>query len=238
MKVMINVSPYKMAFLFIQPEQHNYTNALRFLWGFCRTHCCYSVMSNSLRPVDCSTPGLYVPHHLHKFAQVHVHYVSDASQPSQLLTPSSPSALHISQIQGLFQRVSYLHQMTKILEFQLQHQSFQWISRVDFLAIQGILRSLLQHHSSKASILWHSAFFTVQLLKLQLTTGKTIALTIQTFVSGVMSLIFNIVQVCHSFPASKQKSSDFMAEVTIRSDFRAQEEEICLCFHLIPLYLP
>ena len=68
--------------------------------------------------------------------------------------------------------------------------------------------------------------------------GKTIALTIQTFVSGVMSLIFNIVQVCHSFPASKQKSSDFMAEVTIRSDFRAQEEEICLCFHLIPLYLP
>ena len=93
------------------------------------------------------------------------------------------------------------HQMTKILVLQLQHQSFQWIFRddlpkigwFDLLALQGIFGSLLQHHSSKASTFWHSAFFTVQLSQLYVTTGKTIALTIQTFVSRVMSLLFNIL---------------------------------------------
>ena len=79
-------------------------------------------MSDSLGPHDCSTPGLSVPHHLLKFAQVNVHCIGDATQPSHPLTPSS-SALNLSQHQGLFQQVGGLHQMTKILE--LQHQSFQ-----------------------------------------------------------------------------------------------------------------
>ena len=73
--------------------------------------------------MDCNTPGLPVPHHLLEFAQVHVHCISDAVQPSYSLTPSSPSALNLSQHQGLFQRIVCLHQMTKILA--LQHQSFQ-----------------------------------------------------------------------------------------------------------------
>ena len=73
--------------------------------------------------MDGSMPGLPVPHHLLKFAQVRIHCVSDAIQPSHPLTPSSPSALNLSQLQGPFQRVSYLHQVTKILE--LQYQSFQ-----------------------------------------------------------------------------------------------------------------
>ena len=90
--------------------------------------------------------------------------------------------------------VSFTHERiltTKILELQLQLQSFQWIFWFDLLAVQGTFRSLLQHHSLKASILWHSAFFTVLLSKLYLTTGKAIALTIWTFVGRVMSLLFN-----------------------------------------------
>ena len=84
-------------------------------------------------PMDCSMTGLPVPHYLPKFAQVHAHYISDAIQPSHSLTPSSPSALNLSQHQGLFQWVICSHQMTKILELQLQHQqqSFQGIFRVD-----------------------------------------------------------------------------------------------------------
>ena len=80
-----------------------------------------------------STPGLPVPHHLPKFFQVQVHCIGDAIQPSHLLVSSSSSALNLSQHQGLFQWVSYSHQMTKILGLQLQHQFFQWVFRIDFL---------------------------------------------------------------------------------------------------------
>ena len=99
-------------------------------------------------------------------------------------------------------------------------------------------RSLLQHHSLKASILWHSAFFMAQFSQPYVTTGKTIALTIQTTVSRVMSVFQHTVWVCHCFPAKKQLPSDFTAAVTVRSDFGAQEEEICHYFHLSPFYLP
>ena len=91
--------------------------------------------------------------------------------------------------------------MAKVLDLQLQHQSFQWIFRTDFLridwfdlfAVQGTLKSLLQHHSSKASTLQCSAFFRVQLSYPYMTTGKTIALTRRTFVGKVMSLLFNML---------------------------------------------
>ena len=108
----------------------------------------------------------------------------------------------------------------------------------DLLAVQGTLRSLLQHCTSKgkASILWRSAFFMVQFSQPYVTGG--IALTLWTFVSSVTSLFFNTLSVCHSFPAKKQSSSDFMAAVTIRSDFKTQEEEICHYFCLFPFYLP
>ena len=81
--------------------------------------------------MDCSKPGLPVPHRLPKFAQVHVHCISDAIQSFQPLTPCSPSALSLSQYQGLFQWVSCWHQVTKVLALQLQHQSFQWVFSVD-----------------------------------------------------------------------------------------------------------
>ena len=112
-----------------------------------------------------------------------------------LLLPLIPPSI------SLFKWVSSSHHVAKVLEFQLQHQSFQWIFRTDFfridwldlLAVQGTLKSLLQHHSSKPSILWCSAFFIVQLSHPYMTAGKTIALTRQTFVSKVMSLLFNIL---------------------------------------------
>ena len=151
--------------------------------------------------MNLSTPGLPVHHQLLEFTQTHVHCVGDAIQPSHPLSSPSPPALNLSQHQGLFKWVSSSHQVAKVLEFQLQHQSFQWTPRLisfrmdwlDLLAVQGTLKSLLQPHSSKASILWHLAYFTVQLSHPYMTSGKTIALTRQTFVGRVMSLIFNIL---------------------------------------------
>ena len=83
--------------------------------------------------MDCSTPGFPVHHQFLELAQTHVHWVSDAIQPSHPLLSPSPSTFSLSQNQGLFQWVSSSHQLTKVLEFQLQHQSFQWIFRVNFL---------------------------------------------------------------------------------------------------------
>ena len=83
-------------------------------------------------PMDCSTPGLPVRHQLPESTQTHVHWVGDAIQPSRPLLSSSP-ALNLSQHQGLFKWISSSHQVAKVLEFQLQHQSFQWIFKTDFL---------------------------------------------------------------------------------------------------------
>ena len=122
-------------------------------------------------PMNRSTPGLPVHHQLLEFTQTHVRWVSDAMQSSHPLLSPSPPALNLSQHQGLFKWVSCSYQVAKVLEFQLQHQSFQWtpmtdllrMNWLDLLAVQETLKSLLQHHSSKASILRCSAFFTVQL---------------------------------------------------------------------------
>ena len=82
-------------------------------------------------PMDFSMPGLHVYLQLPEFTQTHVHLVGDAIQPSHLLSPLSPPALNPSQHQGLFQWVNSSHEMAKVLEFQLQHQSFQWTPRTD-----------------------------------------------------------------------------------------------------------
>ena len=115
-----------------------------------------------------------------------------------ILSPTSP-ALNLSQHLGLFEWVGFSHQVAKLLELQLQHQSFQWIIRLisfridwfDPLAVQGTLKSLPQQHSLTATILQFSAFLMVQLSYQYMATGKIIALTIRTFVSKVMSLLFN-----------------------------------------------
>jgi len=84
-------------------------------------------------PMDHSTPGFPIHHQLLELAQTHVHWVSDAIQPSHPLSSPSPPAFNLSQHQSLFQWISSSHQVAKVLEFQLQHQSFQWIFRTDFL---------------------------------------------------------------------------------------------------------
>ena len=84
-------------------------------------------------PMDCSIPGFPVHHQFPEFTQTHVPWVGDAIQPSQPLSSNSSPALNLSQHQGLFKWVSPSHKVTKALEFQLQHQSFQWIFRTDFL---------------------------------------------------------------------------------------------------------
>ena len=120
-------------------------------------------------------PGFPVLCYLPEFAQTHGHWISNAIQPSHSLSYTSLPALNLSQHQGLFQWVSSSYQVAKVLELRLQHQSFHntsydlltslisfRIDWLDLLAVQGTLKSLIQHHSSKASILWDLAFFIVQ----------------------------------------------------------------------------
>ena len=138
---------------------------------------------------------------------------SDASQPSHLLLPPSPPALILSKYQGLFQEAEALQiRWPKYWSFSFSISpsdeysgliSFR-MDLLDLLAVLGTLKSL-QHHSSKASILWCSTFFTVQLSHPYMTTGKTIALTMWTFVSKVMSLLLNTLSrlVIAFFPSSK-----------------------------------
>ena len=83
-------------------------------------------------PTDCSTPGFPVHYQLPELAQTHVHWVGDATKPSHSLSSPSPPAFNLSQHQRHFHWVSSLHQVARVLEFQLQHQSFQWIFRTDF----------------------------------------------------------------------------------------------------------
>ena len=160
-----------------------------------------------------STPGLPVHHQLPESTQTHVHCVGDAIQPSHPLSSPSPPALNLSQHQGLFKWVSSPHQVANVLSFSFnispssEHPgllSFR-MDWLDLLAVQGTHKSLLQHHSSKASILLHSAFFIVQLSHPHTTTGKNIALTTQTFVGKVMSLLLNMLSrlVITFLPRSK-----------------------------------
>ena len=145
--------------------------------------------------MNCSVPGFHVLHYLLEFTQTYVHQIGDAIQPSHHLSSPSPPAFKLSQHQvRVFSSESALHikwpkywslnfstspsnEYSGLISFRLD-----WL---DLLAVQGTHKSLLQHYSSKASILWYSAFFIVQLSQPYMTTGKTIALTRWTFVGKV-----------------------------------------------------
>ena len=146
---------------------------------------------------------------------------------------SNDSALHIrwSKYWSFSFSISPSNEYSGLISFRMN-----WL---DLLAVQGTLKSLLQHHSSKASILWHSASSIVQLSHPYTTTGKTIALTRWTFANKVMSLLFNTLSriVIGILPRSKS-FFNFMAAVTIHSDFGAQKDETWHCFHFFPIYLP
>ena len=161
-----------------------------------------------------STPGLPVHHQLPEFTQTHIHRVSDAIQPSHpLSSPSVPSA-NPSSIRDFSNESTLRMRWPKYWSFSfsiisskeilgLVYFRMDWL---DLLAIQGTLKSLLQHHSSKASILQCSAFLTVQLSHPYMTTGKNIALKRRTLVGKVMSLLLNMLSrfVITFLPRSKR----------------------------------
>ena len=139
-----------------------------------------TVMSDTLQTVDCSLPGYLIHHQLPKLAKLHVYQVDVAIQPSHPLSSSSAPAFNLFPASESLQCIRSSHQVAKVLELQLQISPsneysglisfrFDWL---DLLAVQGTLKSLLQHHSSKASILRCSGFFTVQLSHPYTTTGK------------------------------------------------------------------
>ena len=142
---------------------------------------------------------------------------------------SSESALHIRWPKdwSFSFSISPSNEHPGLISFRMD-----WL---DLLAVQGTLKSLLQHHSSKASILWLSAFFMVQLSHPYMTTGKTRALTRRTFVGKVMSLLFNMLSrlVITFLPRSKRLLISWL-----RSDFGAPQNKVCHCFHCFPIYFP
>ena len=150
-------------------------------------------------PKDCSTSGLPVHHQLPELTQAHVHRVSDAIQTHHPLSPPFPPAFNLSNHQGLsyepFLCVRWLKYWSFNFSISLSNEYSGLISfsmdRLDLLAVQGTIKSLLQHHSWKESVLWGSAVFIIKISHPYMTTGKTIALTIWTFVGKVMSLLFN-----------------------------------------------
>ena len=151
--------------------------------------------------MDCSTPGLPVYHQLPEFIQTHVHWVSDAIQPSHPLSSPSPLTFTLSQHQGIFQWVSSSHHVAKVLEFQLQHQSFQWIFGTDFLQDELVGSPCSPRNSQESSPT--PQFRSIDSLVISFLYSptrtsihdywKTIALTRWTFVGKVMSLLFNML---------------------------------------------
>ena len=171
-------------------------------------------------PMNHSTPGLPVHHQLPEFTQTHAHQVSDAIQPSHplahpplcrpllLLPPIPPSIKVFSYESTLHMRwpKHWNFSFSIISSKEIQGLTSFRMDMLDRLAVQGTLKSLLQHHSSKASILRRSAFFTVQLSHPYMITGKTIALTRWTFVGKVMSPLLNMLSrsVITFLPRSKR----------------------------------
>jgi len=190
-----------------------------------------------------STPDLPVHHQLPEFTQTHVHRVSDAihhCRPLLLLPPIPPSIRVFSNESTLRMRwpkywsfsfsIIPSKEIPGLISFRMD-----WL---DLLAVQGTLNSLLQHHSSKASILRRSAFFTVQLSHPYMTTGKTRALTRRTFVGKVMSLLLNMLSrlVIASLPRSKRLLISWLQSpsAVILEPRKIKSP----CFHCFPIYFP
>ena len=150
--------------------------------------------------MDCSMSGFPVHHQLQQLAQIHVHWVVTPSNhlilccPHLLLPSIFPSIRVFSNESALHIRWSKYWSFSFLISPFNEHPGLIFrMDWLDLLAVQGTLKSILQHHSSKASILWHSAFSIVQLSHPYTTTGKTIALPTRTIVGKVMSLLFNML---------------------------------------------
>ena len=174
--------------------------------------------------MDCSTPGLPVHHQLLEFAQTHVHRVGDAIQPSRPLSSPFPAAFNQSF------PASGSSQMSLLISFRMD-----WL---DLLSVQGTLKSLLQHHSSKTSVLWHSAFFIAQLSHPYMTTGKTIALTRWTFVGKVISLLFSKLSRLVITFLARSKHLLILWLQSPSAVILEPKKIVCHYFHCFPIYLP
>ena len=170
-------------------------------------------------------PGLPVHHQLPEFTQTQVQTVSFSVVPFYSCLQSFPASgsspmswffALVAKVWSFSFSISSSNEYSGLISF-----TTDWL---DLLAVQGTLKSLLQHHSSKASMLQRSAFLIVQLSHPYMTTGKIIALTRWTFVGQVMSLLFNMLsRLVLNFSSKEQASFNFMAAVTICSDFRAPQ---------------
>ena len=194
-----------------------------------------------------STPGLPVHHQLPEFIQTHVHRVHEMPSshlilgcPLLLLPPIPPSIRVFSNESTLRMRwpkywsfsfsIIPSKEIPGLISFRMN-----WL---DLLAVQGTLKSLLQHHTSKASILRRSAFFTVQLSHPYVTTGKTIALTRRTLVGKLLSPLLNMLSRLIITCLPRSKRLNFMAAVTICSDFGAQKNKVSRCVHCSSICFP
>ena len=198
-------------------------------------------------PMDCSMPGSPVHHQLSELTQTHVHQVDDTIQPSHplsshLLPPSIFPSIRVYSHEPVLHirwprycsfnfSVSLSYEYSGLISFRID-----WL---DLLAVQGTLKSLLQHHSSKASVLWCSAFFMVQLSQPYMTTGKTIALTRWTFVGKVMSLLLNkLSRLLIAFlPRSKHLLVSWLQSPSAVI-LELPKNKVSHCFHCFPIYLP
>ena len=188
-------------------------------------------------PMDCSTPGFPIQHQHSELAQTHAHRVSDAIQPSHPLLSPSPPAFNLSQHQVLQIRwpkywsfsfsISPSNAYSGLISFRMH-----WF---DLLIVQGTLKSLLQHHSSKASILWCSALlWSNSHIHTWLLKNHSFD---ETYIVEVMSLLFNMLCRLAITFLPRNKCLNSMAAVTICSDFGAQESKVAHCFHCFPIYL-
>ena len=196
--------------------------------------------------MDCSMPGLPVHHQLPEFTQTHVYRVSDAIQPSHPLLTLLLPTLVFPSIRVFSNELVLLIKWPKYWSFSFSISPFNEDSELisfrmdwlDLLAVQGTLRSLLQHHSSKALILPCWAFFIVQLSHPYLTTGKTIALTRQTFVGKIISLLFNMLSmlVITFHPRSKHLLISWLQSPS--AVILEPPKIVWHCFHCFIIYLP
>ena len=188
--------------------------------------------------MDRSTPGFPVLHCLLEFAQTHIHWAGDAIQPFQSSVSVFPS------IRVFSNELTLCIRWPKYWSFSISPSSEYWglisfrMDWLDLLAVQGTLKSLLQHHSAKASIIWCSAFFMVQLSHPYMTIGKTKASTIWTFLGKVISLLFNMLLrlVIAFLPRSKCLLISWLQPPS--AVILEPKKIVCHCFHCFPIYFP
>ena len=195
--------------------------------------------------MNCRMPGLPVHYQLLKFTQTHVHRVGDAIQPSHPLSSLYPPAPNSSQHQRLSNESTLCIRWPKYWSFIFSTSAsneypglifrMDWL---DLLVVQGTFKSL-QHHSSKAKILWCSAFLTVQLSHPYMSTRKTIALTRRTFIGKVMSLLLNMLsRLVVTFLARNKHLLISWLQSPSAVILEPPQNKVSHCFHCFPIYFP